>query len=155
MCLFTAKRFFTLFFLCSAGAAAAQNSNKENAPYSRYGIGELMSGTNVLLRGMGSASTAYGSPTAVNTDNPASYAFLKRTTYEAGAVASSRNITSGQQSFSTGSASLGYLDVGIPMGKLPAGLAFGLRPQSRVYYNTMDTGHVDGLGKTMSRYSGE
>ena len=145
--------FFSLFTFVSF-AVVAQNSNKENAPYSRYGIGELSNGTNVLLRGMGYTTTAYNSSVSVNTENPASFAFLRFTTYEAGATASTRTISAGGHSYTSGSASLAYLNVGIPLGK-NGGLAFGLRPQSRVFYHSVDSLSRDSLGRTASEYTGE
>lgn len=139
-------------------AASAQNSNKENAPYSRYGLGEIVPGSNTLLRGMGYTSVAYSSANAVNSDNPASYAGIKLTTYEAGLMGSTRNITAGGKNYSTGSASLAYLSVGIPMGKY-AGLALGLRPQTRVYYHNVDSVTSNSsqpfIYKHLEDYSGE
>ena len=73
----------TLILLTTGFLSFAQSSNRENAPYSRYGIGEQRNGLNTVLKGMGSISSAYANPFNVNTDNPASYASLKLTTYEA------------------------------------------------------------------------
>jgi hypothetical protein len=139
-------------------AAAAQNSNKENAPYSRFGLGEQYYGTNTPLRGMGYTSAAYSSTTTVNADNPASYASLKLTTYEAGLLGATRTISAAGTKYTTGSASLAYLTVGIPVGKY-AGLALGLRPQTRVYYHNVDTVLADPsrpwMYKNIQEYSGE
>lgn len=145
--------------------ASAQNSNKENAPYSRYGIGELRSGTNISLRGMGSTTTAYENPYSVNTENPASYSFLKLTTYEAGGEASTRTVTAGGASYGTGSATLSYLNIGIPLGR-HGGMAFGLKPQTKVYYKLQDTTNfntgggpnnqpIPGMGNNLNIYSGD
>jgi hypothetical protein len=54
-----AKRSSIVLLLLSSLSATAQNSNKENSPYSRFGIGEMRNSNNVMLRGMGSASVAY------------------------------------------------------------------------------------------------
>ncbi len=133
-----AKRSCLILCVLGTGVASAQNSNKENAPYSRYGIGEIVNSSNTLLRGMGYTSVAYSSTTAVNPDNPATYAGLKLTTYEAGLTGSTRTITADGKNYTSGSASLAYLSVGIPVGK-HTGFAFGLRPQSKVYYHNADT----------------
>lgn len=160
------RHFLSAVFLAAAvSTASAQNSNKENAPYSRYGIGELRTGTNISLRGMGSTTTAYSNPFSVNTENPASYSFLKLTTYEAGGEASTRNLTSGGVSYGTGSATLSYINIGIPLGK-HGGMAFGLKPQSKVYYKLQDTTNfnteggpnnqpIPGMGKNLNIYSGD
>ncbi len=137
---FSAKRLLTATLVCTAIVAGAQNgnSNKENDPYSRYGIGEPIQGTNILLRGMGYASTAWQNSAAINPDNPASYPTLKLTTYEAGFTGSHRTIITGNTSYGSGSATLSYMRVGIPLGR-SAGMAFGIQPQSRVYYHSIDT----------------
>lgn len=164
MFVFYAKRLLTATLVCAATAAAAQNanSNKENDPYSRYGIGEPISGTNVMQRAMGYTSAAYQMATAVNTDNPASYASLKLTTYEAAFTGGIRSILTDNKSYNTGSASLAYLRVGLPLGK-HAGMAFGLQPQSHIFYHSVDTtatlldenGHQTFYNKTGSEYTGE
>lgn len=133
----------------------AQRSNRENSPYSRYGLGDLRGGTHVGLRGMGSASTAYANPYSVNPDNPASYTALKFTTYEGAGEGSRRTVTSGGQSVSSGTATLSYLRVGIPLGK-HGGAAFGVQPETRVYYHLQtDTQQTAGLGRNRAAYIGE
>jgi len=150
----SAKRLATVLFFFAATGAHAQNATKENAPYSRYGIGEIKEGGNMLLRGLGGASAAYASSTAVNTENPASYAFLQFTTYEAGVEASYRSIRTNNDKYSTGTLALSYLTIGIPVGK-NFGLALGLKPQSRVYYHIADTALAPGIGNTVHEYIGE
>jgi hypothetical protein len=154
MCHNFAKRVSVLIGLLIPVAASAQNSNKENAPYSRYGIGEMAYGSNALLRGLGNASTAYKSTTAINSDNPATYSSLKFTTYEAGLMGATRNLKTGGNSYSTGSASLAYLNIGIPLGKY-GGMALGLRPQSKVFYHNTDTVNINGIGNVVEDYSGD
>jgi len=163
---FSARQLLTASFICVATTAGAQSgsSNKENDPYSRYGIGEPLTGTNILIRGMGYAATAYQNSTAVNTDNPASYPSLKLTTYEGGFTGSLRTILTDNKSYGTGSANLAYLRVGLPLGK-NAGMAFGLQPQSRVFYHSIDSSSTlrierpggDTLiaNKNASEYTGE
>ncbi len=151
-----ASRILTATLLCAATAATAQNANssKENDPYSRYGIGEPQTGTNILNRGMGYTTTAYQNATVVNTENPASYPSLRRTTYEAGFTGSFRTIKLDGTSVNTGSASFAYLRMGIPLGN-HAGMAFGLQPQTHVFYNNVDSANIPGIGRTASVYTGE
>lgn len=135
--------------------ALAQRSNRENSPYSRYGLGDVRGGTHLSLRGMGSASTAYANPYSINPDNPASYSTLKFTTYEGAGEGSRRTVTSGGQSISSGTATLSYLRVGIPLGKY-GGAAFGVQPETRVYYHLQtDTFQTAGLGRSRAAYIGE
>jgi hypothetical protein len=149
----------SVFCLSASFQASSQDdivANKvtgENSPYSRFGIGEQRNGVNTLLRGMGSISSAYANPFAVNTDNPASYGSLKLTTYEAGGEGSIRNVFAGDLKYSTGSATLSYLNVGIPVSK-HAGISFGLRPYSRVYYKLQDTIADPLIGKAIDQFIG-
>lgn len=129
-------------------------SNSENAPYSRFGLGEWASGINEQIKGMGSISSAYSNPYSINSDNPASYASLKLTTYEAGAQFSIRNVITTGSSYATGSATLSHINIGIPLGKY-AGMCFGLKPVTHVYYRLQDTSSIDSLGQVRHLYSGE
>jgi len=144
---------FISVFLAASSANAQNIRNGENAPYSRFGIGEQKFGTNTLLKGMGSISGAYSNPFAVNTENPASYASLKLTTYEAGGEGSTRTMHTGNQTYTTGMGSLSYFNIGIPVGK-HAGIAIGLRPMSRVYYSLNGTVITPGFGQGIYRYDG-
>ena len=87
-------------------------SERENNPYSKYGIGELWDGNNAVLKGMGSITSAYENPYQINSDNPASYAFLQRVTFEAGATGSFRSVSGTVDgvgsSYNTGTFSLDY-----------------------------------------------
>jgi hypothetical protein len=161
---FSVRRLLTATLLCAATAAAAQNGNssKENDPYSRYGLGEPLSGANVLNRGMGYTTVAFQNVAAINTENPASYSSLRLTTYEAAFTGSIRNILTDNKTYQTGSATVAYLRIGIPLGR-KAGMAFGLQPQNRIFYHSIDTTSIliNGAGqqpyynKTVNEYAGE
>lgn len=156
MCRMSAKHSAALLAgIVCALPAVAQRSNRENSPYSRYGLGDIRGGTHIALRGMGSTSSAYAAPFAINTDNPASYSALKFTTYEGGGEGSRRTVSANGESISSGTATLSYLRVGIPLGKY-GGMAFGVQPETRVYYRqSSDTLQITGLGRTSSEYFGE
>lgn len=130
-------------------------SERENDPYSKYGIGQLQNGNNTVLKGMGNVTSAFENPFEVNTDNPASYSFLTRTTFEAGAIGSTTNVNALGSSYTTGSATLSYLNIGIPVGK-NAGICFGFKPYSHAYYSLIDTifAPVSPLGETVRSYNG-
>lgn len=144
-----------LFFLTSSGVLAQGFSTKngETSPYSRFGIGEQKTGLQAMLRGMGHISTAYQDPFSVNFSNPASYSFLRMTTYEAGGMGSAKTIQSDQQSYRTGMATLSHLNLGIPLSP-SMGMSLGLRPVSRMYYLFNDTSHWDGLGRVIASDTG-
>ena len=128
-------------------------STKDNSPYSRYGIGDLGNPRNSLLRGMGGAATGYNDLYSVNPFNPATYSFLKVTTLDFALEGRSRSIFMNDVSTSSGTATISYLTLGIPLGKY-AGMAAGIAPMSNVYYNASDTQQISGIGKTLRNYNG-
>lgn len=163
---FPAKCFVAILFIFLSNASFAQtstisnpNSGRENDPYSKYGIGELWNGNSTALKGMGSISSAFADPFIVNSDNPASYAFLYQTTFQGGFVASTRTISSASgTSYTTGTATLGYFNLAVPIfnkkGKPKGGVSLGLRPYSRTYYALLDTTPTK-LGQTIRSYAGD
>jgi len=128
-------------------------SERENNPYSKYGIGELWNGNNTVVRGMANITSAYENPYEVNTDNPASYAFLQRTTFEAGAMGSTRILSAQGTSYTSGTATLAYLNLGIPINK-NTGMCLGFRPYTRTYYNLADTIPNSPIGNVARSYNG-
>lgn len=143
-----------------AHSASAQSqaidtkSNRENAPYSRFGIGEFRNGINPMLKGMGGISSSYASPFAVNASNPASYASLLLTTYEGSLQGNSRTIRSGNEKYKTGMATINHLNVGIPIGK-HAGMSFGYTPVTQIYYKLSDTAVIPGYGNSVRTFFGD
>ena len=165
MCHHPAKFLFVVFLVLQGVYATAQTSTvsnpwtgHENNPYTKYGIGELQNGNNTVLKGMGNITSAYENPFQVNTDNPASYSFLTRTTFEAGATAGIRTIDGTVDgvgtSYKTGTSTLSYLNIAFPTGKT-SGICLGFRPYSHVYYALTDTIQAPGVGETIRSYAGE
>lgn len=157
MCHLYAKHsLLSLLFLTASVSAFAQSprANKENSPYSFYGLGEERNEANTSLKGMGYVSSAYSSDYYINTYNPASYAQFKLTTIEAGGEAIRRTINGNGDSYQTGRAGFSYFNFGIPLGK-NAGMVFGVRPETRVYYRLDDTSVLPGVGNTYKTYLGD
>jgi hypothetical protein len=133
----------------------AQNIDRpfENSPYSRYGMGEELNAINPALKAMGSITAASADPYIINTENPASYAHIKHMTYEAGAEGRTRNIISNSGKYQTGTTSISYVNIGIPMGK-HAGMLIGYRPNTKVGYALYDT-LQSLIGPSSVSYNGE
>lgn len=145
--------------IAQTGTVSNPNNGHDNNPYSKYGLGELANGNNTVLRGMGNVTSAYENPYTVNADNPASYSFLRRTTFEAAGTGISRSITDGTQHYTTGTATIAYLNVGFPVGKR-GGLVLGFRPYTQMYYLMQDTMSAtttppSPLGQLLKVYNGE
>lgn len=165
MCLYRAKYIFTVLFIAIATNIFAQTTTVSNPtslrfndPYSRFALGTLTDGTPVPIRAMGGTSTSYNDPYNINPDNPASYSFLYYTTYQGGMEGQVTNLSTNTTSYATGNATLSYFNIGIPVSrptrKIPAGIAIGLKPFAREYYNMSDT-QSDLLGSaTIHNFNG-
>lgn len=137
-----------LFFIIGFSVQA-----QDNSPYSRYGLGNEFSRTNIINRGMGGISAAYADVTSVNYSNPASYSAFQaimeqrsgkvaygRVILDVGLNLSSRKLTQPNttNSFTSSDALFSHVYVGIPIRK-NWGLSFGLRPLNRVSYDIFRT----------------
>ena len=121
---------------------------QDNSPYSRYGIGDLTSTTNINNRGMGGITAGYTDQLSVNFNNPASFS-----SFQAWKEKKSKKLSSGRaildmgvnvdnrtlrdpsfaKSFKASNAVFSYMQVGLPLRK-GWGMSFGLRPVSRISY---------------------
>lgn len=162
---FVAAFFTSLFF----SALHAQ----DNSPYSRYGLGNLYPQVNVINRGMGGVSAAYSDIFSVNYNNPASYAgFQVFQEQRSKKVSSGRVILDGAinydsrhlsepnttRSFTANDLLFSHVYVGVPIRK-NWGMAFGIRPLSRINYNIVQTGRLknpDGtsIDSVFTQYTG-
>ncbi|HMF71922.1 MAG TPA: hypothetical protein VK616_10620, partial [Flavitalea sp.] len=109
-------RVLALVSICGISAVSAQT---ENSPYSRYGIGDPLPSQNIINRGMGGFSAAYGDFQSVNFANPASYSRFKATILDVGLEVSSRTLrtTDPPRKFSAASPNISYLLLGIPLSR--------------------------------------
>jgi hypothetical protein len=114
--------FFTNFFMAQSGSVS---------PYSAAGLGERNFNGTQATRHMGGLDVFTDSIHA-NLNNPASYGFLKVTTYSLGIHYRNTNLASLSEARSADDASLDYLAVSIPAGKF--GFGFGIIPYSSVGY---------------------
>lgn len=163
MCAKTKTQFLLLATLLASGISASAQSlgdnsgpkaTKANSPYSRYGMGDLADTRHASLRGMGGISTAYTDYFSVNNYNPASYSFLKVTTLDFAFEGRSKSIFLNDVNTSSGTATISYVTIGIPLGKY-AGMSFGITPVSNTYYNANDTlNDLNGVGKAITNYNG-
>lgn len=163
---FHAKGLLVVFLLSFGSGVLAQTgtisnptNGRENNPYSRFGFGELVNGNSTVLKGMGNITSAFHDPYEINTDNPASYSFLQGTTFEMGASASTRTIKGSGLSYTTGTATINYLNIGVPLNK-HSGLSFGFKPYSHSYYSLVDTltgssNPPSPIGQVARSYNGE
>jgi hypothetical protein len=135
--------FFTLVLL-HAGA-------QENSPFSRYGIGEYYNNQHVISRSMGGLTAAYADGLnnnvgqSINFSNPATYSGLYMSTFDIAVTIDSRTLHSANPIGKFNSANFypSYLALGVPVSrKHGIGMAFGLRPLSRINYSVQNLARV-------------
>jgi len=155
-----------LVMLLCATAAFAQP--KDNSPYSRVGLGDLVQQQFPASRGFGSLSAAYQHPYHINTENPASLAFLNATAFEIGLYAKRAILedTQGEEE-TVYSGNLRYMALAFPLqnpvnrelerDKNPFrwGMNLALIPYTQVGYNLQTTNFSPEIDTTITAYTGE
>ena len=135
---------FTFYFLLVNTTLFAQP--KDNAPYSRLGLGEPVNHT-LSSAAFGGLAAAYVDPLHVNLLNPATYAWLSSATFEAGAYVERSNLEFNDQQTDVLSGNLSHLVLAFPMRnalsdvlenkkrKLFWGMNFALLPNTSIGYD--------------------
>lgn len=153
--------------------------SQENSPYSRYGIGNLVTQGNIVNRSMGGISAGFADgPTivagtakgqasgqAINYVNPASYSNFVYTTFDIGLQVDSRTLKSTNPAgkFTSNNAIISYLQLGFPLlnGNKKAaakniswGVNLGLRPVSKVNYKIEKNSRLSNIDSLATLYEG-
>lgn len=138
------KGFFSFFFFLSITSVFAQP--KDNAPYSRLGLGEPVNQT-LSAAAMGGLTATYMDGLHVNVLNPASYGWLGAATFEAGAYVERSTIKTDDQKANVLSGNLNHLVLAFPMRnalsdvlenkkrKVFWGMGLGLLPNTTIGYD--------------------
>ena len=137
-----------ILFLFMTRVFYAQNGSV--SPYSANELGERNFSGTEATRHMGGLDVFTDSIHA-NLNNPASFGFLKLTTYSVGVNYRNNRLTDTSQSSNSDIASLDYLAISIPAG--PFGFSFGLIPYSSVGYRIENLDETSG-SKFLNRYEG-
>jgi hypothetical protein len=153
---------FRFFSTAVAVCTMLSVQGQENSPYSRYGMGDFFQGQHINSRGMGGLGAAYADGTAnnngqtVNFANPAAYSNLFLISYDIGLTYDARTLRSNNPSgkFTSNYLVPSYFALGMPLNKKRGlGMAFGLRPLSRINYSITETGRAAG-DSIQRNYSG-
>ena len=113
-----------------------------SSPYSFYGIGEIRFKGTVENRLMGGLSFVPDS-IHVTIQNPASYSYLKLTSFTIGGAFNSGTLRTATEKEKTQRSTLDYLAVAIPLKK--SGFSFGLIPYSAVGYRIRNVDETAGV----------
>lgn len=134
----------------SVGMVVAQSSAifpKGNSPYSRFGLGDLVSQHLAAAGGMAGLSAAFNDPYHLNLQNPASLASLQSTAFEVGLYGKFAHLEDQNNNTNLWTGNLNYLALGFPLvnpisrvldqSRSPwnVGMALSLQPFSTVAYD--------------------
>jgi len=137
-----------------AGSAFGQGLG--NSPYSRFGLGDT-NGNYGGVRQLGMGGTGLSAPNTgnVNDLNPALLVYTPRTTWEAAFTAQVKTLRNATASNRTGTGTLGYLALAVPLNRRWGG-SIGLRPYSSVDYQATRLGSVNGdpTARAYAKYTG-
>jgi hypothetical protein len=139
---------------------------KLNSPYSRYGIGDIVSPYFANQAGWGGQTAAFHDPFHLNLANPASYAYLRSTALETGIYLKRSQYESATAAQTEWSGNLSHLALGFTLKspinevldkvKSPWNYAMGISmtPYSRVGYNILTRSTLPGLEDVQNQYQG-
>lgn len=138
---------------------------KDNSPFSRFGIGDLINQNFVSTIGMGGLSAAQHDPLHLNILNPASLGFLRATAFEVGFNGEYSTLENKGESASGWNGNLNYIAIGFPLknpinevldrklSQIGWGMNLALVPYSIVGYDIQTEAQVDTLQIT-NRFRG-
>ena len=124
--------------------------NNSSSPYSSTGLGEKTFNGTPATRHMGGLDVFTDSIHA-NLANPASYGYLKFTTYSIGVNYTNNYISDVSESQNTDIASLDYLSVSIPTKRF--GFGYGIIPFTSIGYRLQDVSELED-SNIFNRYEG-
>ncbi len=129
---------------------------KMESPYSRFGLGDINQGYNVMQTSMGGASYGVIDPYRISTINPASYVNVDTGSFVFNAAFNGTfdNTTSGGQTNSANYFNLDYLKFAMPITGWWR-TSVGLLPYSTVGYDLDSYTSIDSVGNVRLGYGGD
>jgi hypothetical protein len=145
-----------LLLLLLSGTVRLSAQSGIASPYSRYGLGDLQMNYNAWNFAMGQISYGVRSPYHINWNNPASLTAFDSATFvfEGGFNADFVELKSNISTANANTASLGYIQFGMPITRWWRS-SLGLLPYSKVGYSVAVTQQVDGVGRVIHLYTGD
>jgi len=124
------------------------------SPYSRFGIGLLRPPGTPVHMGMGGIVATGIHSFAINSANPASYAWLQKPTFEIGSEGQFITLADNTGSQKIRLGSLSSLNFAFPMPRKPICFSFGLRPYSSSGFKVSYSEEIEEIGKVNYSYTG-
>jgi len=137
--------------------------SQENSPFSRYGLGDIVPENHIANRSMGGISAAYSDFQSINTSNPASFSNITSTLFDFGSEIDVRALKSNTSTdkYQSANTIISYLQLGLPLSTKKmlkkgnaCGLAFGLRPVTRINYKIENNSRLSGIDSLNTQYEG-
>ena len=133
------------------GSAWSQTNSV--SPYSRFGPGEVQFYGLGQNQQMGGLMTPMIDSLHVNPNNPASYAHLRMTSFEVGAIHNYTLIETETLSETNNSTNLNHIAIGLPLGE-KFGAGFTIYPYTTLGYNLSAKDEIDSIGGVNYFYNG-
>ncbi len=140
---------------------------KDNSPYSRFGIGDIVDDNFLASQYMGGLGASFIDPYNINIVNPASLSYLGASTFDIGLFAERSTLTDNQNiSVSRWNGNLNYLSLAFPLQNalndildrkkrdINAGMGFTLMPYSTVGYDISSFLFDENFGEYEINYQG-
>jgi hypothetical protein len=143
------SRFLLVFTCVLSGSLFGQKF--ATSPFSSYGLGEFGSFDNATFIGYGNAWAGVVDSLNLNYFNPSTYSFLGQgqPLFSTGISFKQSEFTENGQSFTSNLTGVNHFAFGVPFAKI-CGVAFGLKPFSRVGYNIAE---YDAMGSDTIKYT--
>jgi hypothetical protein len=143
----------TLFFVFILIQVDAQIS--VNSPYTRFGIGFTDLSFNPRAAALGGTGVSLASDFNLQLSNPASYAFMKETTFQGSVYSKQTSLQNGNQNQKYWGGQVGEMGFGFKRTQSKWGFAMGLRPESQVGYKFENAQAINDSTNATYSYSGE
>ncbi len=140
-CITTAKAFLLLLSVLVHLSAAAQTG--VSSPYSRFGIGLPEMAGSAYHMGQGGLTTAIIDGSVINTDNPASYSFLKKTYFQVGGRGNFNKFYTNNDTSKFNGGQISEVNLLFKKEGGKWAFALGIRPYSSSGYNIETAGNLD------------
>ena len=157
---------FLMVYACMV-VTLAMAQPKNNSPYSRFGLGDILNQNFTQLRATPGFISAYNDAYHLNLQNPASLGFLQMAAFDVGIYGRNSKWENASLSNENWSGNMSHLALGFtlnnPINDLLErearisswGMSFALVPYSLVGYTVETSGNLPNIGRILSQFRGE
>jgi len=163
---FIMKRFMFLFLIGASVQLFGQGQGGLNSPFSRFGIGDILTENPIHLRQMGGIGTSYLDLAKLNFENPASLGYLNQTAFDVGLDFRRSSLSDEDNSSVNYSGNLSYLALGFTLRnptnslfsredyRVNWSMGFAIIPNSTVSYDITSLDSTSSQGVFLRNFQG-